>query len=534
MCSQVRQPRCLARSPISNSARVAALDKTTQARESLRSQLAEVHAYARQSQEELESLRTQVQQEIDRLRQQEQVFQRSRSEHRLSVASFRQQLVEWQTRFAEMRQSLSHSETRIEQRQKAVQTNTEELARKAEALQAVELEVAEKRSEVERHLHDMREWYRKKLRELVHSKGHATVNTDDAPSILPMPGVEAEPTATTSESDGAILALQEDLDPADRNLGERLKSLELVDSDTLMALWQEARRQRRPLRQVLLAGSYLTLYQLALIESGQLDRLVLGRFRVIDRLSSTPREAIYRVFDPQGATGQDGVGLLRHLSEAEMQDAVHPDEYRQRFTALRDVAHPNLSATLEVLEINSRPAVLQEWPRGLPGSEFPVQVGSGGVWYRLLSQAALGLHTAHQAGLVHGRLSADDFLLSADGVLKVTGFGEPAWLYTSSPQNPEPAEDLKALGPIALSWAHLSTKRKGKKAFPEALHEILKGLGMAGESDIPSALYPTASALLEDLDRVASEIAGDSGSWEKLIQHVRDNSTEGPLLRKTA
>ena len=69
---------------------------------------------------------------------------------------------------------------------------------------------------------------------------------------------------------------------------------------------------------------------------------MLGRFRVIDRLLSTPRETIYRVFDPL-SRGTDsgleaGTCLLRHLGEAEMLDAVRPDEYRQRFGAARDLA----------------------------------------------------------------------------------------------------------------------------------------------------------------------------------------------------
>src|SRR5581483_2047087 len=104
---------------------------------------------------------------------------------------------------------------------------------------------------------------------------------------------------------------------------------ELMDAETLTALLVEARRQRRSLRQVLLASGYLTLYQLALIEAGNLDALILGPTRVVDRLRVTPRETVYRVFDPR--RGREA--LLRHLAEAEAQDAVHPDEFRQRFAA---------------------------------------------------------------------------------------------------------------------------------------------------------------------------------------------------------
>src|SRR5260370_22883673 len=108
----------------------------------------------------------------------------------------------------------------------------------------------------------------------------------------------AEPAADV-EMSSDILRLTEEVDSGDRKLGDLLRSLNLVESDTLRSLLVEARRQRRSLRQILLAGGYLTLYQMALIETENLDGLVLGPLRVIDRLRLTAHEAAYRVFDPR-------------------------------------------------------------------------------------------------------------------------------------------------------------------------------------------------------------------------------------------
>ena len=66
------------------------------AREQLREHLAEVHAYARQSRDDLEPPAQQVQAEAERVRQQELALHVARDEHRLAVAAFRQQLIEWQ------------------------------------------------------------------------------------------------------------------------------------------------------------------------------------------------------------------------------------------------------------------------------------------------------------------------------------------------------------------------------------------------------------------------------------------------------
>src|SRR5207248_6327278 len=127
----------------------------------------------------------------------------------------------------------------------------------------------------------------------------------------------------------SILSITSSVDQGDLKLGQVLRTSQLIDADTLSALLAEARRQRRSLRQVLLASGVITLYQLALIEAGNVDGLMLGRFRVIDRLRVTPREALYRVLDPGHPDARSsGLFLLRHLSEPEMQDAVHPDEFR--------------------------------------------------------------------------------------------------------------------------------------------------------------------------------------------------------------
>ena len=259
--------------------------------------LEEVHGYAKQRQDDVESLRARVREEAEQLRQQARSLQTARDEHRLAVAEFRQQIISWQGQVTELRRSLSHDESRLELRQaevsqaaRAVDDTTVRLAEQAEHLHDQERAVAVQRGEMDRHLVDMRDWYRRKLRELV------TGPTGSAPG----PG----------ERD--ILALTGDVDPGDRRLGDLLTSNGLVDPETLSALLVEARRQRRSLRQVLLSSGNVTLYQMALIEAGNIDALALRPVRVIDRVRVTPREAVYRVFDPRPERG------LRdpwHLSE---------------------------------------------------------------------------------------------------------------------------------------------------------------------------------------------------------------------------
>src|SRR5262245_7781803 len=149
------------------------LERLAHAREQLRGHLAEIHAYISQGRTDLESLRDGVGREQQRLREQEQHLHRSRDAHRLSVAEFRQQMSEWQGQLAELKRGLAQGEDRlerrlaeVEERSRQIDAASQQLAQKAEELEEQEHQVVERRQEVDRHLSDMREWYRRKIREL--------------------------------------------------------------------------------------------------------------------------------------------------------------------------------------------------------------------------------------------------------------------------------------------------------------------------------------------------------------------------------
>jgi len=506
-----------------------ALERLGAARDMLRGHLNELHEFARTGRADLEAARAQIQQEAERLRERHAELDRARDEHRASVAAFRQQIIEWQGTVADIRRQLASSETRIDAKQTAAAEAataaadaTRRLVEESDKLRREREELTARRTEVERHLSDMREWYRKKLRELARTNAK---------------GDEPEPAVPRLHAPSA----PDDLDPGDRQLGELLRTRELVDPEALTALWAEAVRQRRSLRQMLLASGAVTLYQLALIEGGNLDALVLGRFRVIDRLRVSPKETLYRVFDPKRAGEKASTFLLRHLAEAEAQDAVRPDEFRQRFGAARDAAHPNLAGVIEVLDIGGRPAAVQEWLSGLFSGDWPAHAAHPGCWVRLATMAAGAIDAAHRAGLVHGRLTSDSFLLTSDGALKVTGFGEPPWLAPGAPTaDATPGTDLRAFGQVLFGWSQLAGKKRVSrtKAFPEALWNVIRRLEADAEppmADTVAAAQPYGSAgeLLADLQRIARETPFSDDAWEKLLKHVADNAPDAPAdLRK--
>ena len=84
---------------------------------------------------------------------------------------------------------------------------------------------------MERHLGDMREWYRRKLRELAGDPAGRPGRLRPAGRAAAGDG-EKRPTCRR-RARSTLLALTDEVEPADRQLGELLRSLELVDADTL-------------------------------------------------------------------------------------------------------------------------------------------------------------------------------------------------------------------------------------------------------------------------------------------------------------
>jgi hypothetical protein len=225
-----------------------------------------------------------------------------------------------------------------------------------------------------------------------------------------------------------------------------------------------------------------------------------------------------------------------------MADAVRPDEFRQRFSAARDAAHANLAGVVEVLDINGRPAVLQEWLTGLFSADWPPFAAHPGCWVRLATMAAGALDAAHRVGLVHGRLTSDAFLLTPDGILKVTGFGEPPWLAAGGAMaSPETsfAADLRSFGQVLFGWSQLAGKKRvaKSKAFPETLWGVIRRLEAEAEPPMADTVaaaqpYQSAAELLSDLQRIARETPFSDDAWERLLKHVSDNAPDAPALKK--
>ena len=438
------------------------LSRLLGARDLLQEHLREFHDYAKIAREELELLLKESRDQQNRSHDSESKIIKAREEHRLSIASFKQQLIEWQHNLIEIKLALQTGESELERKQakfetqaQILQQQTDNLSKKEHTLREKEGEVLAQTKEVHRHLDDMRAWYRSKIKDLsgTISNSLASGYFDNA---LSSPDLN---------QDNHSQSIPESIEPSDNKLGNQLISLGLVESETLIALMAEAQKTRKSLRQALLNGGYLTFYQLALIEAGNINGLMIDRFRVIDKLPSTSKEYIFQVFDPIRKTEC----LLRHLSESELSDPYRPDEFRQRFSAAINLHHENVASTYEVLEIQGRPAVLVELIQGINQSEWASVHQKPDVWLNLVLQTISGLASIHGAGLVYGPIHQSSLIITREGCIKWIGAGCPTWLFSSESHDLNIFKnDVENLAGEILKWFYNHEEKQNLKTTSDS------------------------------------------------------------------
>jgi serine/threonine protein kinase len=152
-----------------------------------------------------------------------------------------------------------------------------------------------------------------------------------------------------------------------------------------------------------------------------------------------------------------------------------------------------------------------ETPDGLYVATEYVPGGSLAEWHSGASRSpeepaavvetlARAVHCAHQKGLVHGGLRPSCVRLAADGTAKVTGLGLAAVFGDAAAT---PATDVHALGAVLHELLCGRPPDLPRRALMEAPSGLEAICARCLETD-PSARYPTAAALAEDLRRFRS------------------------------
>ena len=149
-----------------------------------------------------------------------------------------------------------------------------------------------------------------------------------------------------------------------------------------------------------------------------------GQYKLGRRLRSEPSGTVYKARDALTRARVTVTELAPEL----VADARFLTRFRHEMGDLSQLDHPNCGRVLDFLEIDGRVYVVSE---RIEGRTLREVIGSATLRPQqalaLLRGILVGLDAAHSVRLLHRSLRPESVVLQADGLVKLTGFGQPAY-----------------------------------------------------------------------------------------------------------
>lgn len=179
---------------------------------------------------------------------------------------------------------------------------------------------------------------------------------------------------------------------------------------------------------LLLAAGLLTEYQVSRIRAGRGRGLVLGNYRVLDRIGSGGMGVVYR---------GEHRRLRQMVAIKALQGVADPSprtlgRFFVEMRAIAQIKHPNIVSAIDAGEEAALgpdtppiPYFVMEY---VPGKDLELTVTNGGplpiaTACHLAHQIADALLEAHRHGLVHRDIKPSNILITPDGQAKLLDFG---------------------------------------------------------------------------------------------------------------
>ncbi len=310
---------------------------------------------------------------------------------------------------------------------------------------------------------------------------------------------------------------------------------------------------------------------------GELDvgRVLAGRYRVLGLLGAGGMGEVYQADDL--LLGQ--VVAVKLLPRALANDPEYLSRLLNEVRVAREVSHPNVCRVHDIGEADGRHFLSMEYIDGEDLASLLRRIGNLSInkASELARQLCMGLHAAHERGVLHRDLKPANVMLDGDGNVRITDFGlavlgdvarrEHVREGTPAYMAPEQAEgshvsarsDIYALGLVLYEiytgrYAHeqraaASSRERGRskesrgaesRGLPRAPLELVQGLDEAVSAVImrclerdparrPASALEVAAALPGGDPLAAALAAGYTPSADTLAEGGRFDAVGLPL-----
>lgn len=203
-----------------------------------------------------------------------------------------------------------------------------------------------------------------------------------------------------------------------------LQRSELLSDDELSTALRDYKSfagEPRELAKQLVAAGYLTRFQAERLLDGRYRGFFIDRYKLLEVLGVGGMGFVYIAHDRK----HDRQVALKVLNDVNEVDSGMLTRLELEARAGMLLDHPNIVKTSRIEHSGAKCFVEMEYVRSINLHEMIALAGPVG-WRQacdLMQQAALGLHHAHQAGLIHRDVKPANFLVDSSGCLKVLDFG---------------------------------------------------------------------------------------------------------------
>jgi serine/threonine protein kinase len=275
----------------------------------------------------------------------------------------------------------------------------------------------------------------------------------------------------------------------------------------------------------LIARGTLTEYQAIQLLAGFGDSLLLGQYRILDRLGEGGMAQVYKaehmvmkrlvalkVIASRPTHPVSPNGHHEDVSEAVFEEAIERFHHEVQIAARLD--HPNIVRAYDAAEDRGLFFLVMEYVDGMDlgqrvedGGPLPVPAACD-----YMRQAALGLQYAHEHGLIHRDIKPSNLLVTKNGLVKILDLGL-ARLAVSMPQEFQAASRGSDGCNLAGTPDYMA---------PEAAHD-------SRCCDIRSDLYSLGCTFYYLL---TGQVPYPGGGWpEKLLRHQLDSTPSVVVIR---
>jgi serine/threonine-protein kinase len=182
----------------------------------------------------------------------------------------------------------------------------------------------------------------------------------------------------------------------------------------------------RALARELIVRDWLTPYQANQLLQGRGEELLLGPYRLMDRLGARGMGQVFKAHHVR----MDRIVALKIIPKDRVSNPVALGRFYREARAVAKLSHPNIVVAFEVNQVGETPFLAMENVDGIDLARLVQQSGPLPIpnACEYIRQAAVGLQHAHEKGLVHRDIKPSNLMVARSSpeeppVIKILDFG---------------------------------------------------------------------------------------------------------------